>query len=257
VSDSAFDGASLVARINDLQAKFQRFAEIHPWVCLATKNEERSLVPALGQLTDGRWPPMFYPLVSPPKNPHLVPVLDQVWQLTTQAGELLEAVLNGPNGLPGTLIHDIRDWDSEDLLLMRGGWIRLLWYVVRSQHVYVFPNYPQVAATALSYLASKVDSSRPFANQELWIPVSKAVVWAEKCGHNISVKWLSKDAVKHGVRLRPSKGGRAKKEVEWGSLSVYLLKQQLLTRDDGATESEARERIKKASADKKKAHPLG
>jgi hypothetical protein len=255
VSDSHYDGATLVARINDLQSKFQHLADKHRWVCLATQNDERAVSPAIGGLTDGRWPPMFYPLVSSPKDPHLAPVLDLVWQLTSQAGDLLFAVINGPNRLPGKLLHDIRDWDKDDWLLIRGGWVRLLFYVRWTPHAQIFPNYPQVAATALSYLASKIDSSRPFANPELWLPVSEAVEWAEKFGHNCSIKWLSSDAAKHGVRLRPATRGRNKKEVEWGSLSIHFLR-RLRRRDEGATELEISEGIAKASSERKKSRPL-
>jgi hypothetical protein len=159
------DCASLVERIHSLEVRFQQLANSHPWICLATKNHEEKkddhstpTVPEFGELTAGRWPPMFFPLVSSPNDPHLVPVLDQVQQLTNEACDLLFAALDLPNRLPTKLVTDIRDWDSDDHLLIRGGWLYLLRYVMSSQDRYVFPNYCQVAATALSYLRSKCES---------------------------------------------------------------------------------------------------
>jgi len=133
-------GPNLVDRIAQLEARFQHFADRHSWICLATKNDENT-APELGQLTDGRWPPMFYPLVSTPQDPRTVPILDQVSQLTNEASDLLFAVLGGPHDLPAKLVEDIRYWENEGWQTMWGGWTCLVRYVVRSQHIYVFPNY--------------------------------------------------------------------------------------------------------------------
>jgi hypothetical protein len=61
---------------------------------------------------------------------------------------------------------------------------------------------------------------------EEWLPASVAVERAEQSGHPITLKWLTQDAAKHGVRIRPRQlPGRHQQEVEWNSLAGYLLKQ--------------------------------
>ncbi len=62
------------------------------------------------------------------------------------------------------------------------------------------------------------------ANEE-WVPALRAVERAEQSGHPITLKWLTQNSPKHGVRLRPCKQGRHHKEVEWNSLAGHLLKQ--------------------------------
>jgi hypothetical protein len=57
-----------------------------------------------------------------------------------------------------------------------------------------------------------------------WMPVSEAVNKANEKGYNITPTWLTRDAAKHGVKVRPRLlAGNHKKEVEWNSLSGYLL----------------------------------
>src|SRR4029077_17273809 len=63
------------------------------------------------------------------------------------------------------------------------------------------------------------------AVNEEWIPASKAVEKAEQGGHPITLRWLTKNASKKGVRIRECQQlGRYHKEVEWNSLAGYLLK---------------------------------
>src|SRR5262249_3389762 len=57
--------------------------------------------------------------------------------------------------------------------------------------------------------------------EEEWLPASEAVKWAEQSGHPISLKWLTHDARKHGVRIRPRQlPGSHKQEVDWASLAA-------------------------------------
>jgi hypothetical protein len=74
---------------------------------------------------------------------------------------------------------------------------------------------PAAAGEALVEVASSPDE---------WVPASKAVERAERVGYAITLKWLTQDARKHGVRLRPKElPGPHKQEVHWGSLAGYLL----------------------------------
>jgi hypothetical protein len=69
------------------------------------------------------------------------------------------------------------------------------------------------------------DVTSGLAPKEEWISASAAVERAEYLGHSITLKWLTQDAPKHGVRLRPrQQAGRHKKEVEWTSLTPHLVK---------------------------------
>jgi hypothetical protein len=82
------------------------------------------------------------------------------------------------------------------------------------------PPQPAPAAADEAFLEAEL-------SQEEWLPAAKAVERAERAGHRISLKWLTQDAPKHGVRLRPRQlPGRHKREVEWSSLAGYLLRQQ-------------------------------
>jgi hypothetical protein len=67
-------------------------------------------------------------------------------------------------------------------------------------------------------------SAEPDAVEE-WLPASAAVERAEQRGHAITLKWLTHDAAKHGVKIRPRElPGRHKVEVEWNSLAGHLLR---------------------------------
>ena len=77
-------------------------------------------------------------------------------------------------------------------------------------------------AAVVDVSPDKVSSMAP---REEWLPASTAVERAEKNGHTITLKWLTQDASKHGVRIRPrQEPGRHKKEVEWISLAAVLVK---------------------------------
>jgi hypothetical protein len=60
---------------------------------------------------------------------------------------------------------------------------------------------------------------------EEWLPASAAVERAEQSGHTITLKWLTRDAAKHGVKIRRRQlPGRHKVEAEWNSIAGYLLR---------------------------------
>jgi hypothetical protein len=88
---------------------------------------------------------------------------------------------------------------------------------------------------ATAETASDVTSG--FAPNEEWIPAIAAVERAEQSGHPITLKWLTQDAHKHGVRVRlRQQPGRHKKEVEWNSLTPQLVKRtprNIEQEDDG------------------------
>jgi hypothetical protein len=70
-----------------------------------------------------------------------------------------------------------------------------------------------------------LDVSPTMSAEEEWMPARKAVDWAEQKGFSITLKWLTQDSPKHGVRVRkPQQPGRHKKEVEINSLAQYLFK---------------------------------
>jgi hypothetical protein len=93
------------------------------------------------------------------------------------------------------------------------------------------------------------------AAEEEWLPASTAVEWAERSGHPITLKWLTQDAAKHGVRIRPRQiSGNHKKEVEWSSLAGYLLKRELT--EDELDDKEISERTREAQEQKRKERPL-
>jgi hypothetical protein len=90
--------------------------------------------------------------------------------------------------------------------------------------------------------------------EEEWLPASKAVEGAEQSGHRITLKWLTQDARKHGVRTRPRQlPGSHKREVEWASLAAYLLKQP---RPENDADEETADRLRKAQEQKRRERPL-
>jgi hypothetical protein len=77
------------------------------------------------------------------------------------------------------------------------------------------------------------------ASPEEWLPATEAVERAEKSGHPVGLKWLTQDAHKHEVRIRPrQQPGRHRKEVEWTSLILFLTKhaQRKMELDDGVSD---------------------
>jgi hypothetical protein len=93
------------------------------------------------------------------------------------------------------------------------------------------------------------------ASMEEWLPASKAAERAEQCGHPIPLKCLTKDACKHGVRIRPrQQAGKHRREVEWSSLAGYLLKRDQL--EPGLDEEATNQRIRETRAQKRRERSL-
>jgi hypothetical protein len=93
---------------------------------------------------------------------------------------------------------------------------------------------------------------------EEWLPAGKAIVRAEEAGYQITASWLSRDAAKKGVKVRPAQlPGRHKQEVEWNSLAGYLLRVQAASEEsEEEDEEEISQRVRKAQEQKKRSRPL-
>jgi hypothetical protein len=90
---------------------------------------------------------------------------------------------------------------------------------------------------------------------EEWVPATVAVDRAETAGHRITMTWLTRDAKKHGVKIRPPRlPGRHRVEVEWNSLAGYLLKKP--KREGKSDEEEISRRLCDAQEKKRRECPL-
>jgi hypothetical protein len=109
---------------------------------------------------------------------------------------------------------------------------------------------PQPAPAAAGEALVKVESS-----PEEWVSAAKAVERAERAGHPFSLKWLTQDATKHGVLLRPKElPGRHKQEVHWASLAGYLLRENRIEKE--ADEEGIRQRLRAAQERKRQERSL-
>jgi hypothetical protein len=107
----------------------------------------------------------------------------------------------------------------------------------------------QPSKTAQAEVPPNVGST--MAPQGEWLPASRAVERAEYHGHHITLKWLTQDAHKHGVHIRPrQQRGRHKKEVEWRSLAGFLMKPAPSEKE--LDEEALSHRLSKARAQKRK-----
>jgi hypothetical protein len=87
------------------------------------------------------------------------------------------------------------------------------------------------------------------------VPAAKAVERAERAGHPISLKWLTQDAPKHGILLRPKElPGRHKQEVQWASLAGYLLRENRF--EEEPDEEGIRQRLRAAQERKRQERSL-
>jgi hypothetical protein len=90
---------------------------------------------------------------------------------------------------------------------------------------------------------------------EEWVPATVAVDRAETAGRPITLTWLTRDAKKHGVKIRPRQlQGRHKVEVEWHSLAGYLLRRP--KREGKSDEQEISRRLRDAQEKKRRECPL-
>lgn len=157
-------------RIAALQAQFQHFADLHPWLAMAIP----TLGPRCGMPRIGV---AYGPPVQPsadclgvvmPDQAALHRVVEHVETLTHQAGALLLEAVNGAHSIPADTAQDIRDAEA---VCPGFGWVTWLRFAVAYQYRHRLHNYAQAAATALSTLT---DLSRP-AN-----PFPELLAFAEK-----------------------------------------------------------------------------
>jgi hypothetical protein len=88
---------------------------------------------------------------------------------------------------------------------------------------------------------------------------------ANEMGYGIGLPWLTRDAAKHGLRIRPrppEKPGRHKQEVEWHRLAAYLLESKKPhsrpnpEEEEGCSKEDVERRIRQASERKRQDRPL-
>jgi hypothetical protein len=104
-----------------------------------------------------------------------------------------------------------------------------------------------------SLISGPLEASIRQVMADEWVPASKAVQAAEREGYPITLKWLTKDAFKHGVNLRPKQlPGKHKQEVEWWSLIDCLAKRRAEYQDDETLPR----RIQEAQQRKQETRPL-
>jgi hypothetical protein len=109
-------------------------------------------------------------------------------------------------------------------------------------------------------LAARNSGGQDVVHHEEWVPASVAVERAEEANHPIALSRLSKLAKQGKIRTRPrTLAGKHRLEVEWNSLSGYLLGQGSSgrfgggNRDREPSEGEFDEVIAKASRAKQRA----
>jgi hypothetical protein len=166
-------------------------------------------------------------------------VCQQVAKAADESEERLKAVLRR---LPGWNEDSSTPALVVDFLASEYGWTLKDIAGLDNRQIIAFVNQ-----------ALRMRASEQLPDNEEWLPASKAAERAEQSGHAITVKWLTKDAGKHGVKTRQRRlPGRHKKEVEWNSLAGHLLKQ---ARPE--EESEAiNHRIREAQEQKRKDRSL-
>jgi hypothetical protein len=251
----------LLAEIADLQTAFQHIADRHDWIRLAVPPPgEQFCVLRTGEKEPG---PIILSLgltgVVTPRDMARRAIVDHVNQLTEKAVRLLNRALEQETRIPADCQQTIRE--AEQRMPGGYGWVSFLRFAVPTQHLFRYEHYPQVAATALLALRDWCSPRSQTAPTERWLPASEAVNLAEAKGHPITLKWLTQDASKHGVRTRPRQlPGKHKVEVEWGSLAGYLLRPLEQNRnpdeEEGCGQEEAAQRIREAKEQKRKNRSL-
>jgi hypothetical protein len=116
------------------------------------------------------------------------------------------------------------------------------------------PPLPDELLPARPASVDAPQSDGSIAAHEEWLPASKAVERAEQSGQRITLTWLTRDARKHGVRIRPrTLPGSHKQEVEWSSLAGVLLKHARPARE---SDDEVASRLRAAQEEKRRQYPL-
>jgi hypothetical protein len=114
---------------------------------------------------------------------------------------------------------------------------------------------PERLKKAYAEVQARLDAGTNVAAAEEWLPATEAVDRVEKGGGSITLKWLTQDAAKHGVRTRPSQlPGRHKVEVEWNSLAGYLLRRASSEKEPD--ETTVGDRLREEEERKRRERPL-
>src|SRR5262245_4789357 len=111
--------SDLASRIRELQAEFQRFADIHPWICFGRRTHEGEFAEPTAAEADGEMPYFVRSLSSRSARA----VLDSVNDLTCRALKLLLEVLREPNTIPPDKAQWISDFQPTEILQP---WVRWL-----------------------------------------------------------------------------------------------------------------------------------
>lgn len=92
------------------------------------------------------------------------------------------------------------------------------------------------------------------SQKEEWLPASQAIEWAAKKGYDITMKWITVDAPKKGLKIRESQFPPAKKDVELGSLAMLLvdLPKSNIDEDGDEPDEEIQQSIAAARAKKQR-----
>jgi hypothetical protein len=136
------------------------------------------------------------------------------------------------------------------------------WAAYRNRYLRARPHFDESEVRAGMNLEFSLPATPPAVIDGEWLPASEAVERAEQKGYRITLSWLTRNAQASGVRVRSRQGpGTHKKEVEWGSLIVWLVDHKKPDRNlqqarEGCGQEEAAKRIKEARARKRQERPL-
>ncbi|HEV3446382.1 MAG TPA: hypothetical protein VG099_17190 [Gemmataceae bacterium] len=129
----------------------------------------------------------------------------------------------------------------------------------RPSGMMIFPTSEWTHALKSLRMAAAALRAKAQDSQEKWIPANEAVEKANQRGFKINVTWLTRDAAKRGVKVRPRQlPGNHKQEVEWNSLAGYLLEHRKLAQPAEEQEDPAhiQQRILSAQQQRRKERPL-
>jgi hypothetical protein len=123
----------------------------------------------------------------------------------------------------------------------------------------IFPTPEWTHALKSLRMAAAALRARAQDSQEKWMPAHEALEKANQRGANITLTWLTRDAPKRGVKVRPRQlPGNHKQEAEWNSLAGYLLEHRKLAHPAEEQDDPAHtdQRIRSAQQQRRKERPL-
>jgi hypothetical protein len=224
------DSRPLRTRLTEIRHDFQQIAQQAPWVSAAFVPVQGRMMLNLARKNEGKKSSLLMRGMAP-GDPEAAVILE-LYLLTDRAGaivsELCQAGLLNLPTVPaeaGPLLHWHALLTSKEIMQVStckivadgvgvAGWQIGDW----------ISNYAQVSATAALWLERYITEEEPSQAVAKWMPATEAVELAEESGYSIPLAWVSRDAKKHGVLVRPKQlQGNHKLEVEWNFLAVYLL----------------------------------